>query len=323
LSIAMLRDPLYILALGLLTGSSASLGCGNDGLDPDGAGAAAVVLSPTKGSILVGQDLSLQARLLDSDGERITEASFTWTSSDPTVATVAGGLVTGVGAGQATITASAQGRSATARITVSFRVTDILITPESPTIATGTFVQLSATVFSPDGEVIEDRIVDWETLSPRIATVSVGKVSGLRVGTAQIVASVEGRSGSTTVTVLPNIVGAWNVTATLQDSAAGIACRVSGPLTIAQAGAGITGAQETLADCTAASGPVHLRGSSVIRDAGLSSGRLDFLLQGPLTCFYSGELSGPPITGASGTARCSGQLAASTVSLTGQWEMHR
>ena len=309
--------------LGLFAAAALLLACGDDSLDPDEGVVAAVLLSPTKATLLVGETLELDATLLDSDGERLTDPEVTWTSSDVTIARVESGVVTAVGDGDATITADVHGRTATARVTVRFPATRMFITPESPSVPTGTFTQLHATVLDPRGEVIENRIVEWETLSPRIALVSVGKVRGLRVGAADIVARVGLLSATVTVQVLPNINGPWRLSASLADAARGLTCTVQGPLTIVQAGAGVDGTQETSVTCTGPNGTVDLQGTSLMRDAGLSPGRVDFLLQGPLGCRFGGELSGAPISRAAGESSCSGLVGGAAVTLAGTWEMVR
>ena len=64
-----------------------------------------VTLSETAASLTVGgETLTLTATVLPDDA---TDKTVTWTSSDPTVATVADGVVTAVAAGTATITATA------------------------------------------------------------------------------------------------------------------------------------------------------------------------------------------------------------------------
>jgi len=75
----------------------------------------AISVSPTTASIAVGAAETLTATVTPS-----TFTDVSWTSSDESVATVsAAGVVTGVSAGTATITATAGGKTATCAVTVT------------------------------------------------------------------------------------------------------------------------------------------------------------------------------------------------------------
>ena len=89
---------------------------------------AAVVVEQDVASVQLSQDslrlvsisdtLTLAAEVLDTGGTPVSGASVTWASSDVGVATVDGGLVTAVGNGTATITASSGAASASAVVSV-------------------------------------------------------------------------------------------------------------------------------------------------------------------------------------------------------------
>src|SRR3954464_9824939 len=66
----------------------------------------------------VGATTTLTASAATAAGQPVS-ASFTWTSSDQSVATVSGGVVTAVAAGTAVITAAASGHSASVSVTVA------------------------------------------------------------------------------------------------------------------------------------------------------------------------------------------------------------
>src|SRR5256885_10698874 len=86
---------------------------------------ASVVVSPGTGSRQVGQTVQLTATPEDAGGTALTGRVVTWGSSNPAVATVNGsGLVTGMAAGPATITATSEGKSGTAAITVTAAATN-------------------------------------------------------------------------------------------------------------------------------------------------------------------------------------------------------
>jgi hypothetical protein len=80
---------------------------------------ASIQLSSTSLSIAVGGTAQLQAVVKDAGGATIASATVAWTSSAPSVATVAGGLVTGTTAGTAVIAATSNGVTASAQATVT------------------------------------------------------------------------------------------------------------------------------------------------------------------------------------------------------------
>jgi uncharacterized protein YjdB len=81
---------------------------------------ASVTVSPTSASLAVGGTAQFTAAARDGAGNLLTGRSFTWTSGNPTVATVTIiGSVSGLLAGSATITVTCEGRSAQATVVVT------------------------------------------------------------------------------------------------------------------------------------------------------------------------------------------------------------
>ena len=79
-----------------------------------------VVMSPAVDTVAVGDTLRLVAEALDANGHRIADASFAWSSSDESVATVDdAGLVRGRSEGAATITAATGAVGGTALIMIA------------------------------------------------------------------------------------------------------------------------------------------------------------------------------------------------------------
>ena len=72
-----------------------------------------ILLSNTAMSVDVGEDVTVTAQTLPIDGD------ITWSTSDATVATVDGGVITGVASGTATITAVSGSASASVAVTVT------------------------------------------------------------------------------------------------------------------------------------------------------------------------------------------------------------
>jgi uncharacterized protein YjdB len=169
------------------------------------AAVATVTVTPTPLSMSVGQATQLAATLKDSSGNVLNGRAVTWSSSSSGVATVsATGMVTAVAAGATTITATSEGKSGTAAVTISnVAVGSVVVQPQGPTINQGTSVQLSATVRDVNGVVVTDRVVTWGTSSATVATVSTsGVVTGVGSGSVTITATSEGKSGTTVVNVL-------------------------------------------------------------------------------------------------------------------------
>ena len=81
---------------------------------------ASVEVTPSEEQLLIGHSGQLAAVTTDAEGNILTGRAVTWQSSNPSVASVdVSGLVTGVsGGGPVTITATSEGQSGTAQITV-------------------------------------------------------------------------------------------------------------------------------------------------------------------------------------------------------------
>ena len=130
-----------------------------------------------------------------------THQTVTWTSSDETVATVKNGVVTAVREGSATITATADGKSASCVITVKKKiiaVEKIVLSETEKTITKdGTFT-LTATITPTNAT---NQTVTWTSSDETVATVKNGVVTAVREGSATITATADGKSASCAVTV--------------------------------------------------------------------------------------------------------------------------
>jgi uncharacterized protein YjdB len=165
---------------------------------------ASVTVAPTTASLTVGQTAQLTATPKDANGTPLSGRAVTWATSNAGVATVSTtGVVTGVAAGTATITATSEGQSGTAAITVTnVPVASVTVTPGVASLLVGGTVQLTATLKDANGNPLSGRVVTWSSSAPLLASVSSsGLVSGLAVGGVTITATSEGQSGSSAVTV--------------------------------------------------------------------------------------------------------------------------
>lgn len=189
----------------------------------------AVVVSPPNGSLMTGSTLQLTATLKDSQNKIITGRPIAWSSSAPALASVSEtGMVSGAIAGSAKITASCEGKSGSCSITVTEApVATVAIAPATVTLESGEKQELKATVTDATGKSI-NRPVHWSSRNPAIASVSAsGQVSAIGVGSAEIVASCEGKSGSASVTVHPVAVAKVVITSQADSLKVGESIRLS------------------------------------------------------------------------------------------------
>src|SRR5437773_640458 len=169
---------------------------------------AAVTVSPASVSVLQGQTVQLTATPRDASGNPLTGRVITWQSSNSAIASVNGsGLVSGVAAGgPVTMTATSEGQSGTASVTVNVApVAAVTVTPSSGTVAIGQTVQLTATPRDASGNPLTGRVVTWQSSNRAIASVNgSGLVSGVAAGgPVTMTATSEGQSGTSAITVTP------------------------------------------------------------------------------------------------------------------------
>ena len=105
--------------------------------------AASVGIQSPSTFVLIDTKMSLKANVLDANNGVLAGVPVTWSTSDPKVATVdATGVVTAVGPGLATITATGGGASGTSAVHVTSLALDIQ--PANAAMDAGTTLQLTA-----------------------------------------------------------------------------------------------------------------------------------------------------------------------------------
>jgi hypothetical protein len=96
----------------------ASGGCDSPTASPPAV--ASVAITPTSASVVMGQTTTLVATPRGPSGETLADRTVSWSSSNTAIATVTtAGIVAGVAPGPATITATSEGKSTTAEVTVT------------------------------------------------------------------------------------------------------------------------------------------------------------------------------------------------------------
>src|SRR5205814_7389783 len=101
-----------------------------------------------------------------------------------------GGLVTAVAAGPATSTATSEGQTGTAALTVTtVPVASVVVSPATASRQVGQTVQLTATPQDVGGNALTGRVVTWSSSNTSVATVTgSGLVTGVAAGPATITA---------------------------------------------------------------------------------------------------------------------------------------
>ncbi len=172
---------------------------------------ATIVVSPTAAILTaLGATQQYTAQALDGAGQPLASLTFTWSSSDPTIATIDAvtGLATAVQGGAATITATAGSHSGSATLTVSpvQSVTTIVVSPPAATLtAFGATQHYTAQGFDGAGRPLAGLTFVWSSSDPAVARIDpvTGLATAMRGGAATITATAGPHAGSATLTVTP------------------------------------------------------------------------------------------------------------------------
>jgi uncharacterized protein YjdB len=162
-----------------------------------------VVVSPRVASLRVGQTQQLAATLLNQAGATVAAGAVTWTSVEPTIATVsAPGLVTMLTTGSTAIQATIGGVTGIASLQGVPGVASISIAGLTRAVAVGEQVPLSFRTLDAAGNALVARAVTWSSSAPTVATVNAdGVIAGVAPGAAVVTATSEGRTATVNVVV--------------------------------------------------------------------------------------------------------------------------
>jgi hypothetical protein len=118
-----------------------------------------VTVTPANHTLGVGGSVQLTAAVRDVNGGTLNNRTVTWTSADAGIASVDGnGLVRGVAAGSAVITAASEGVTGTAQILVSASAAVVIGSVSPARIQEGQSATITGTGFSPEAGLNEVRI---------------------------------------------------------------------------------------------------------------------------------------------------------------------
>ncbi len=175
-----------------------------------------ITVTPASASVPNGEtDAFTAVGTFSNNSTQNLTSQVSWSSSANSVATVSDaagsqGMATGVLPGPATITATLDGVTGSAPLTVGAAVlTSLAVTPGSPYIEVGGSEQFTVTgTYSDSTTQNLTTSVNWVSGWPSVASISntsgsQGLASGLAKGSAAISATVDGITGSTVLTVTP------------------------------------------------------------------------------------------------------------------------
>lgn len=162
-----------------------------------------------------GKSQALAATVTPTD----TTEALTFTSSDPSVATVDNnGLVIGVGYGRTTITVKCGAFEKTCEVVCTFGQPPVDTTPSTPALPAGFVLKLKT--YKDSGEItlagdgvatlysetmgVKASDITWTTSDPAIATVENGKVTGVGKGYCYITATIGNQTASCKVICTSN-----------------------------------------------------------------------------------------------------------------------
>ncbi len=151
----------------------------------------------------LGDTLRLAAEVRDQAGRPMPGEAVMWAASDTLVATVdATGLVTAVGNGTATVTATSGELAGDAAVEVMQVARRVTLTPSADTLILGDSLRLAAEALDANGHPVDDAAFTWSSSDAAIATVdTLGVVRGVGEGTVEITAVTDNLRGGARLTV--------------------------------------------------------------------------------------------------------------------------
>lgn len=190
-----------LLALLAACGGGGDAGTSSAAADPPPPSIATILVSLANAGLAVGQTRTLGAEAKDQNGAVVSGVSFSWSSSNSSVASVVDGVVTAASPGSAEITASSAGVTSN---TVTLKV--IAVAAGSVAIdkasvfftGAGQTAQLLAAASGSSGSTIA-----WTSTRPdKVSVDANGGLQALAIGSAQIVAEAGGVKSPPTLVVV-------------------------------------------------------------------------------------------------------------------------
>ncbi len=178
------------------------------------ADACTISVAPATLTLPVNGASSIVGTAFDCNGNSIRNKKISYSSSNTAVATVTTeGNVIAVGLGGASVSAVADGKSASVQVTVTPETAaNVTITPSTLTLRRTNTRQLTATARNNQNTIITGRTFRWGSSNSSIVSVDQnGLLTALTPGTVVISAEADQTSGSATVTVTEIPIGSCSL----------------------------------------------------------------------------------------------------------------
>ncbi len=199
-------------SLASLFALTALVACGGGGsggggpTPPVSAPVASVTVTPDVSSITPTQSVQLAATLRDASSNVLSGRSVSWTATPLAVGTVStNGLVTALTPGTLTVSATSEGRTGAAQVTVvnNSPVATVVVTSPVQLLIPLQTAQLTVVLKDASNNALTGRTVTWTATPQNVGTVgsASGLVTALALGTLTVTATSEGKSGNAVLTV--------------------------------------------------------------------------------------------------------------------------
>jgi hypothetical protein len=164
--------------------------------------AARITLAPAITRMVAGQRMQIDALVLSATGDQRDDDAVTWTSSNPRVATVRGGMIAAVAEGNATVTARA-GDAASALVLDVLPSTGLRMSMASaPSLARrGDVVRFGVDVRSAEGRNVGGLTPSWSFAPGHGSIDADGAFVGNLPGTYVITATLGAHSATASITL--------------------------------------------------------------------------------------------------------------------------
>lgn len=201
--------------------AAAACGGGDGGpTPPSDAAVSSVSVTPDGQSLAPGQTLQLSATLRSASGASLAGRNVAWSATPSAVGTITqAGLVTAVAPGALTVTATSEGKSGSAQLTVvsNSPVATIAVSAPQLTLIPQSTVQLAVVLKDAANTTLVGRTAVWTATPTTVGSVSAnGVVTAISPGVLTVTVTSEGQSANLALDVVSGaIVGPTGGTITL------------------------------------------------------------------------------------------------------------